>query len=166
MHVRERGHFPKPKHPRREANNEQPRSPVKGAANDLRIGLVEVVSLVDPPTNVSHQRILRGGRHKLLVFIVGGSMVRWLGSPDEHGTVAADRIHLEESQSVNTVTESRVSHYRFRIRGEISAKHGVFMARKRFGTESFHWVQCVQPSSHVLRSGDETSENGELSRRG
>ena len=29
-------------------------------------------------------------------------MVRWLGSPDEHGTVTADRIHLAKSQSVNT----------------------------------------------------------------
>ncbi len=53
MHVRERGHLPEPKDSRREANNEESRRPVKGTANDLRIGLVEVVSLVDSPSNVS-----------------------------------------------------------------------------------------------------------------
>jgi hypothetical protein len=38
------------------------------------------------------------------------------------------------------------------------------MARERFGSETLQWVQCVQPSGHILRSGDEASNNGELLR--
>lgn len=36
------------------------------------------------------------------------------------------------------------------------------MARESFGSKALHWVQCIQPSGHVLRGGDEASRNQEF----
>ena len=62
-------------------------------ANDFCVGLVEVVSLMNPPTNASNRRVLRIWR-VIAIEIIGGGRIGRLGSPDEHSTVTADSVYL------------------------------------------------------------------------